>query len=170
VKLVPLKYGTLPVCQVLVPVPPYAVAMDEVETRRVPSNATGCPVENEAALVPPLAIGRMPVKRFTPIEEVATTLPVASTPRRELLSPVNQAVVSVESVVDDWFTLMRFENVVDAEKMLLPEKVLLFERRVDDAAETVIEVPTGKLVPLMVPREPVRRLVPIEVVAMILLF
>ena len=45
------------------------------------------------------------------------------------------------------------------------ENVFVSERSVEDAAETVIEPPTLKLEPLMVPREPVSLLVPMEVVA-----
>ena len=47
-------------------------------------------------------------------------------------------------------------------KMLLPLKVLLFERSVDEAAVTVMEPPTLSDEPLMVPRVPVRRLVPMD--------
>ena len=56
---------------------------------------------------------------------------------------------------------------MDAEKMLLPEKVLLLARSVDDAAVIVTPLPILKVVPLMVPREPAMKLVLIEEVAMI---
>ena len=47
----------------------------------------------------------------------------------------------------------------------VPEKVLLFARSVELAAVTVIESPLLKVVPFTVPREPVMRPEPIEVVA-----
>ena len=63
------------------------------------------------------------------------------------------------------------EKVEDAEKMVfpenvvVPENVLLLARSVEDAAVTVIPLPTEKVVPLTVPSDPVRRLVLREVVA-----
>src|SRR5580704_11992842 len=51
------------------------------------------------------------------------------------------------------------------EKMLFPENVLLLERSVEEAAVMVKELPAVMAVVLMVARVPVRRLVPIEVVA-----
>ena len=54
--------------------------------------------------------------------------------------------------------------------MFEPEKVLLLARRVEEAAEIVIEPPAVRGMVLMVPRVPVRRLVPMEEVAMILPF
>jgi hypothetical protein len=83
------------------------------------------------------------------MEVVAMTEPLALTARRELARLV---------IAND--------DEVAAAKTFLPEKVLLSVRRVEDAPVTVIELPTVKLVPLIVPREPVRRLVPMEVVAM----
>ena len=53
-------------------------------------------------------------------------------------------------------TLMRLEKVVEAEKRLLPEKVLLFARSVELAAVMVLEVLATMEVPLMVVRAPVR--------------
>ena len=50
-------------------------------------------------------------------------------------------------------------------KMLFPVHVLLFARSVEEAAVMVIAPPLLKVVPLIVPREPVRKLVPIDVVA-----
>ena len=61
--------------------------------------------------------------------------------------------------------MMRFENVVDAENRLLPLKVLLLASSVDEAAVIVMEPPAESEMPLMVPRAPVRRLVPTEVEA-----
>ena len=55
-------------------------------------------------------------------------------------------------------------------KMLRPVQVLLFARRVEEAAETVIESPLEKVVPFTVPRGPVMRLVPILEVATTLPF
>lgn len=49
--------------------------------------------------------------------------------------------------------------------MLEPEKVLLFAKRVEDAAVTVMEPPALNVVPLMVPRSPESSEVPILVVA-----
>jgi hypothetical protein len=118
----------------------------------------------EEAFVPPWAMGKMPVKRLKPIDEVAISLLLLSRARREeAAGPVNQAF-SVEKLVE--LAAVRFERASVVE----PEKMLLSPRSVEDAAVTVIDVPTGKLVPLMVPREPVKRLVPIEVVETIWLF
>jgi hypothetical protein len=78
--------------------------------------------------------------------------------------PLNQVVPRVASVVDDWLRLTVVEKVVDALKRLLPLKVLLFARSVEDAAVTVSVPPTLKVEPLIVPSDPVMRLVPIDVV------
>ena len=58
--------------------------------------------------------------------------------------------------------------VVEARKRLAPLKVLLLVRRV--VLETMSEPPTLKVAPLMVPRDPVKRLVPMDVVATTLPF
>src|SRR5579864_3086416 len=50
-------------------------------------------------------------------------------------------------------------------KVFAPVKVLLSLSRVEDAAETVMVPPAEKVVPLMVPKEPTRRLVPMVVLA-----
>ena len=47
-------------------------------------------------------------------------------------------------------------------KVLLPAKVLLLLKSVEEAAEMVIELPTLNADPLIVPRDPVRRFVPID--------
>ena len=49
--------------------------------------------------------------------------------------------------------------------MLEPANVFASESRVVDAAEIVIAPPALNVVPFTVPREPVRRFVPIDVVA-----
>ena len=48
------------------------------------------------------------------------------------------------------------EPVIKLEKMLAPEKVLLFANNVEEAAEIVMVEPLLKVVPLIVPRVPVR--------------
>ncbi len=58
------------------------------------------------------------------------------------------------------------DPVIVLEKVLFPEKVLLFARSVEEAALIVMLSPLAKVVPLMVPSEPERRLVPIVVVEM----
>src|ERR1700677_1400543 len=93
---------------------------------------------------------RVPVRRFVPMEVVAMIEPLAFTASIELARLVIAKEVEVA-----------------APKTVLPKKVLLSERRVDDAPLTVMLEPTLKLVPLPVPREPVRRFVPIDEVAMI---
>ena len=67
--------------------------------------------------------------------------------------------------------IAKFVEVADANvtlpvKLLVPENVLLLARSVVDAEPTVMEPPTFKVVPLIVPSGPVRRFVPIEVEAM----
>jgi len=49
-------------------------------------------------------------------------------------------------------------------KVLVPLHVLVSERRVDDAAETVMDEPRAKFVPLIVPNEPLIKPEPIVVV------
>jgi hypothetical protein len=91
---------------------------------------------------------KVPVKRFVPMLEVAMTEPLVLTASKEFARPV-----------------IAKEEEVAAPKTFLPEKVLLSERSVEDAPLIVIDDPTLKGVPLIVPREPVRRLVPIDEVA-----
>ena len=53
------------------------------------------------APVPPFATGSVPVRRLTPIEEVATTLPVESVPNSADVMPVRYALPeTVNAVVD----------------------------------------------------------------------
>src|SRR6185312_6583929 len=78
-----------------------------------------------------------------------------------------QMLPKVASDVDA-FAMFASEKVVDAAKMVLPLKVLLFESSVEEAAVTVMEPPALSVVPLTVPSEPVRRFVPIDVVAITL--
>src|SRR5262249_10531169 len=80
--------------------------------------------------------------------------------------PESQVVPSVVNEEDDWPRFTIAEKVVEALKTLLPLKVLLLARSVVDA--TVIEPPTERACPLMVPRVPVRRLVPMVLLAMTL--
>ena len=68
----------------------------------------------------------------------------------------NQTEPRVVSELDDWVRFTMLENVVEALKKLLPLKVLLLERSVEEAA-VMVALPfalTG--VPLMVARVPVR--------------
>ncbi|MDE1871833.1 MAG: hypothetical protein KGI06_06370, partial [Candidatus Micrarchaeota archaeon] len=58
----------------------------------------------------------------------------------------------------------------EIEPVMVWEKVLWSVRRVEEAAEMVMELPRSRFVPLMEPRDPERRLVPIVVVAMSWLF
>ncbi len=88
---------------------------------------------NEEAFDPPFPIPRVPVKRFVPIEVVATTDPFAFTERSEF--PREEMAKAV---------------VVARPNPRLPEKVLLSERSVEDAAVTFIfEVPLNET-PLIV--------------------
>lgn len=84
--------------------------------------------------------------------------------------PIEPAVRQAPAIEKHPAEIFRpLENVVVPEfvKAFNPEKVLLFASRVDDAAVIVIEPPTEREVLLIVPRVPVRKLVPIEVVATI---
>ena len=71
----------------------------------------------------------------------------------------------LEAVVEKKFVDVALANVVLPVKEFTPLNVLLFARSVEDAAEMVILLPLVKGVPLMVPRVPVKRLVPIDDVA-----
>ena len=62
--------------------------------------------------------------------------------------------------------LPEIEPVTVVLKVLVPEKVLLSARSVEEAAVTVTDPPAFKVDPLMVPRIPERIFVPIEEVAM----
>ena len=88
-----------------------------------------------------------------PIEVDATTRPEALTERSEFVRPLIHVVPKVARVDDEF------------EKFWSPVQVLLFARSVEDAAVIVMDPPLLNVVPLMVPREPVKRLVPIEDVA-----
>ena len=81
----------------------------------------------------------------------------------DTVSAVDEANVAFQLVDQPVVIVPRVE--VEFAKMLRPVQVLLFRRRVDDAAVTVIDPPTLKDEPLMVPRVPVRRLVPMDEVA-----
>ena len=105
---------------------------------------------------------------MVPIEVDATTCPFAFVERMAFERLENQTEPSVMRELDAWLRFTMLENVVDALKKLLPLKVLLFASNVVDAEPTVMVLPTLKDVPLMVPKIPVRRLVPILVVAMTL--
>src|SRR6185312_6535193 len=78
-----------------------------------------------------------------------------------------QRLPKVASEVDA-FEMFTNENVVEAAKTLLPLNVLLLASSVEDAAVMVTEPPAFRPVPLIVPRVPLRRLVPIVVVAITL--
>jgi hypothetical protein len=96
----------------------------------------------------------------------ATTTPLAFVVRSESRIPEMTRFV-VEAVPEiDRFVDVAFVSVTLPVKVLVPEKVLESVRRVDDAAETVMESPLLNVVPLMEPREPVMRVEPMLVVAM----
>jgi hypothetical protein len=87
------------------------------------------------------------------VRAVWSAVAVEALPVSEPMNVVNQAVVPERSVVDafaNWFK---------------PVHELTSESAVEDAAVMVMEPAAASEVPLIVPREPVRRLVPIEVVA-----
>src|SRR5262249_7256771 len=94
------------------------------------------------------------------------TFPFWSVERSAFERPEYQTVLKVFSVEEAWPRFTTAEKVVEAEKTLLPENVLLFARSVEEAAVTVTEPPALRLCPLIVPNAPVRRFVPIDVVAM----
>lgn len=100
-----------------------------------------------------------------PIVLVATTWPAAFTPRRVLERPEKNVVPSVARLVEDWLMLMRLENVVDAEKRLLPENVLLLERSVELAELIETDPPSATGLPLIVIDEFWSWLLPIVEVA-----
>jgi hypothetical protein len=118
-------------------------------------------VEDAAVMVnePPavmavlFTVASVPERSDVPMVDEAITFPFWSTARSELERPPNQVVPSVASDVDAFWRLTTLEKVVEALKMLLPLKVLLLVRSVVE--ETVMEPPTLKAVPLMVPSEPV---------------
>ena len=83
-----------------------------------------------------------------PMVDVATTWPEELTLRRAFERPLRNSVPTVSSEVEAWWRLMRLEKVVDAEKRLLPENVLLSPRSVVDAT-TIFAVPLNET-PLMV--------------------
>ena len=71
----------------------------------------------------------------------------------------------LDAVVAKKLVDVALANVVAPVKELTPEKVLLLARSVDDAA-VIVKVPPAVIgVALMVARDPVRRLAPIDVVA-----
>lgn len=53
------------------------------------------------APVPPFATPRVPVRRLVPIDEVATTLPVLSVPKRAEVRPVKYGLPEMVRAVDD---------------------------------------------------------------------
>ena len=71
-------------------------------------------------------------------------------------------VVNAPTTVEDAFEMKPLLSVRRFEKISLPENVLLSPRSVVEA--TVIVPPREKDTPLMVPKTPVRRFVPMEVV------
>jgi hypothetical protein len=78
----------------------------------------------------------------------------------------SQTEPKVARLVEALPMFTRVEKVVDAEKKLLPENVLLFASKVEEAAVIVKEPPAVIGVVLIVASVPVRRLVPIVEVAM----
>ena len=90
-------------------------------------------------------------------------LPTAS--EEEALRKLRPPRLKSEEVADRFCVrLIVLENVV------LPENVLLSESSVVEAEPTVIELPTENCVPLIEPREPARRFVLIDEVAITLPF
>ena len=99
-----------------------------------------------------------------------TSLPALSVPRRAPVMEVNHVFPELVNAVvlappfmenrPDVIVEEAFEIKPDMlrreEKELEPEKVLSLARRVEEAAETVMVPPLFKVVPLMVPRGPVR--------------
>ena len=140
----------------------------------LPSQRSALPViveQNPAQVfaVTPLKVKRLVTARFVVVafverrvvavslerlvEVVAAIRPLLSVARRALVTPVSQVEPeSVARVVEE------FANVWSA------DHVLRSERSVEDAAVTVIELPREKLVPLIVPREPLIKPEPIVVV------
>jgi hypothetical protein len=112
------------------------------------------PVVHEPCPVPPFVAPRVPVRYPTPTDVVAVSLPFASVERSAFARFVNHAEPELENSVVDAFA-----------NWFKPVHELLFARSVEEAAVIVMEPAAASEVPLMVPREPVRRLVPIEVVA-----
>ena len=78
------------------------------------------------------------------VRAVWSVVAVEALPVRDPTKVVNHAVVPERRVVDAFA------------KELRPVQVLLLERSVEEAAVTVTEPPALKVVPLIVPREPVR--------------
>ena len=73
----------------------------EEETSRVPSKARSMWEPRELALVPPLAMGRMPVMNPAPMEVVPTICPAELVERSALVRPVSHVVpLLVACVVD----------------------------------------------------------------------
>ncbi len=103
----------------------------------------------------PLTVARVPERRLVPIVVVETTFPVESVARRPLVIEVNQTELVAVSIEVEAFV-----------KRLVPVYQLESARSVVDAAPSMMEPPTLKATLLMVPSEPVRRLVPIVVEAM----
>ena len=110
--------------------------------------------------VAPLMVPSVPVMRLVPIEEVATSLPLWSVPRSELVIEVRYVLPDTVSAVDD--AKVAFQLVdqpvvivprveVEFPKMLRPVQVLLLVRSVVDA--TVMEPPSDTEDPLMVSDE-----------------
>ena len=82
---------------------------------------------------------------MVPIDVVDTSLPFWSVERRALVRDVNQ--VLLEKVA---------KEVVAFEKFWRPLHVLELESNVEEAAVMVTEPPAVRVLPLIVPREPVR--------------
>ena len=74
---------------------------------------------------------------MVPIEVDATTCPFAFVESIAFARLENQTEPRVVSEEEDWLRFTMLEKVVEALKKLLPEKVLLLERRVEDAAVSV---------------------------------
>ena len=110
-------------------------------------------MELPLAKLVPLIVPRDPEINPDPIEVVATIEPSTLVDRSALARLVIAKDVEVACV-----------SVALPLKVFTPVQVLVFARRVEDAAVTVIEAPRLKSVPLMVPREPEMSPEPIVVV------
>ena len=105
------------------------------------------------------------------VDESVATPVTPSVPANDPLPPVNVPTVAlfVNKFVELAVVVKKEVEVACVSvtlpvKVLVPLQVLMSESRVEEAAETVIDEPRAKLVPLIVPREPEMRPEPMVVV------
>src|SRR3989344_6114521 len=136
---------------VLLPVQVFAFArsVEEAAERVIES-----PLEKEV----PFTVPSGPVMRLVPMEEVATTWPLLSTPSTAEARLVRKVLPETVSAVDEAYVALKFvaqpvvivPRVVEAlPKMLSPVNVLLFARSVEEAAVIVMSAEPLNDVPLM---------------------